>query len=417
MATINEILGTIGQSGALASRRPKLPVHPTRLPSFNNEIMKIGGLAGGRVYELYAPFSAGKSTLKQIFYADYQAEGFVAADMDAEAAAQTETDIENKKSWMESLGINTEELIMPNFSSAEDCFETTKRLIVAGVNIIGIDTVAVLQPENMAFRLEESANMKEKLDLAMVLTIGFNGLVGGFTLRPLDAPQKIDKSRAGWKTRNYIPIPQERLQFLAQHGVTVSDPYFHKLWYYDCAIIGVNHAKDMIGVLYGDPTYTPGGKSLGFHSSVRIGMTKPVSSKEKVKMGDYEVPLYRKTRITAPKNKLAAPFGEMSLRIYQNGQVEEDVPFFVIAERKGLIEITGRNVRFLVGEDKDKMMKKVDFENYVAENPEFLQLVDEEVEVMPESAKIDLFAPQVEKPSLGGIDISTIKSSVSLTDS
>ena len=264
-------------------------------------------------------------------------------------------------------------------SSEDDVFELIKKLIVAGVNIIGIDTVAVLQPEMMIFREEEYVKMNEKMDLPKVLTNGFNGIVGGFSVKQPDAPAKLPDKVT--KSKYYIPISKERLEILREHGVTVSDIYSHKLWYYDCAIIGVNHAKNMIGVMYGDPTYTPGGAALGFHSSVRIGMTKPAKSKEKVKIGDYEVPLYRKTTIAAAKNKLAAPFGEMTLRIYQNGRVEEDLPFAILAERKNLISISGRSVVIQVGEYKGTAMKRADFETWIAEYPEFLDLVEDEVEV------------------------------------
>jgi len=387
MADINQILAAIGQSGAIASNRPKLYVTPTRLPGFNNEVMKTGGLVGGRIYELYAPNSAGKSTLKSIFYADYQRAGKIAADIDSEASTQTETEIEEKQSWLATLGVNTENLIMPNFSSAEDCFDVIKRLIVAGVNIIGIDTIAVLQPESLAYRAEETANMREKLDLATILKYELDGIVGGFALKKHDASNKIDKSRVGWKERNYIPISNEVLQRLANCGVTIRDIYFHKLWYYDCAIVAVNHAKDMIGVLYGDPTYTPGGKSLGFHSSVRIGMTKPVSSKEKIKVGMTEVPAFRQTRVVAAKNKLAAPFGEMTLRVYQTGMVQEDIPFSVLAEQKGLVQTTGRSVTILVGQYAGTVMRKTDFEQWVAENPAFLEMVDESLQTLPDATE------------------------------
>lgn len=400
MASVNDILDSIGQKGALASKRPKLPITPTRLPSMNNEVLKLGGIAGGRVYELYAPPSAGKSTLKQLWYADYQAVGKIAADFDVEAASQTETNLNDTIGWMQGLGVDTNKLIMPNFGSAEDCFETVKRLIIGGVNIIGIDTVAVLQPEKLIFRgdkskpgeSDQSVSMNEKMELPKALTIFFNEIVGGFAVKDI-------------KTGKYMQIPAHILRHLAEHGVTVSDTTIHKLWYYDCALIGVNHAKNMIGVMYGDPTYTPGGVALGFHSSVRIGMTKPVKSKEKVKVGDYEVPLFRVTRISAAKNKLAAPFGEMSLRVYQDGRVQEDVPFFVLAEQKGLVSTTARNVTIIVGEFAGTTLKKPDFENWVAENPEFLQLVDDEVEVEA-PLKLDLSLPSINTTSL---DLSAVK--------
>jgi recombination protein RecA len=385
MSSVTDILSAIGQKGAIAASRPPLLITPTRLPGFNAEVLGTGGLAGGRVYELYAPPSAGKSTLAQIICADYQRQGKIAAYIDAEATTQTETSLEERKSWMQNLGVNLDELIMPNFGSAEECFELVFKMIVAGANIIVIDTVAVLQPMGLIVREEQEAKMNERMILPKALTGFFNGLVGGFSVRSAK-----DK---------FIPIPDSRLSWLRSHGVTVTNPSIHKLWYYDCAIIGVNHAKTMIGVLYGDPTYTPGGASLGFHSSIRFGMTAPVKSKEKVKIGDYEVPLFRKTRVVAAKNKLANPFGEISLRVYQDGRVAEDIPFFVAAEKQGLVSTTARSVTVLVGDHAGLTMKKVEFENWVAENPDFLNQIDSEVEVEEApSAKISFSLPEKKEP-------------------
>jgi len=406
MSSVNEILDAIGQKGALAERRPPLTVTPTRLPTFNTEVMKTGGMVGGRVYELYAPSSAGKSTLAQMICADYQAAGKIAAYLDAEATTQTETNLEERRSWMENLGVDPKKLIMPNFGSAEDAFELVFKLVIAGANIIVIDTVAVLQPRGLIFREETEAKMNERMILPKALTQFFNGLVGGFSVKGKDSKP--------------LPIPAERLSWLAQHGITVTDRNIHKLWYYDCAVIGVNHAKTMIGVMYGDPIYTPGGDALGFHSSARIGMTKPVKSKEKVKVGDYEVPLYRKTRLAAAKNKLSAPFGEMSIRVYQDGRIVEDVPFFVTAEARGLVSTTARSVTIMVGEDAGTVMKKSDFENWVAENPEFLNLVDDAVEPAEEVPKEKISwalgtssTPNPEPPKLSLSPMSAIKDQIS----
>ena len=362
MATVNDILAAIGQKGAVAEHRPVLTTTKTRFPTLNNEVLRLGGVAGGRIYELYAPASAGKSTLSQIICADYQREGKIAVYFDAEATTQTEVDTDHNKVWMENLGVNRQELIMPNFGSAEDLFEIVKSLVVLGANIICIDTVAVLQPEAVIFREEQKLKMNESTMLAKTLKAGFGELIGGFAAR-----------KAVGKTDVFIEVPKEIQNNLWSHGVKISDPKVHKLWYYDCAIIGVNHAMDMIGVMYGDPTYTPGGKALGFQSSIRLGLSKPLKSKEKAKINGVDVPLYRKTTVVAAKNKLAAPFGEMGMRVYYDGRVEEDIPLAVLAEKKGLIEVTGRTVTILVGEFEGEKMNKGKFEEWVGENPEFLE--------------------------------------------
>lgn len=370
MSSIVDLMDAIDQKGAIAENRPKLYVTPTRLAGFNTEVLRTGGMVGGRIYELYAPNSAGKSTLAQIICADYQKAGKLAVYFDVEGTTQTETKIEEKAGWMQSLGIDTDNLLMPSFGSAEDLFGQVKKLIIAGANVIVIDTVAVLQPEAMIFRENENMKMNETQERAKVLTRFFNDIDGGFAVKD--------------KSGKFIPIKKEIIDTFKSHGVKITNPLIHKLSYYDCAIIGINHAKTMIGVLYGDPIYTVGGDGLGFHSSIRLGMTKPTKSKEKIKRGDYEVPLFRKTRLVAAKNKLSSPFGEMTLKVYADGRVQEDIPMYLAAEAKGIVEVGTRQITFLVGSRAGEKMKRVDFESFISEDEEYLPMLGSDYEIESE---------------------------------
>jgi len=392
MATVQQILDAINQKGAVASCQPPLVITPTRFVSLNNEVLRLGGVAGGRIYELYAPTTAGKSTLALAICADYQSQGKLAAYLDVEGTTQTRTIYENGTSWMENIGVDENSLIFPTFGSAEDLFEIVKHLIMLGVNIICIDTVAVLQPSDVIFRDEERMNMNERGLLAKALTAFFNGLVGGFGVRVKKA-----------KTTSFLEVPRFAQERMRECGITIRDLKTHRLAYYDSAIIGVNHSKNMIGVMYGDPTYTPGGVALGMQSSVRIGATKPTKSKEKIRLGNSEVPMFRKSTWTAAKNKLASPFGQMAINIYYDGRIEEDVTYTEIALQKGLISIIGRTVTLEVGEDSGKKMSKADFELYASENPEFLDALNLEVsdEAIEEPRKIDIKSLFKTKSDLG----------------
>ena len=192
-----------------------------------------------------------------------------------------------------------------------------------------------------------------------------------------------------------IPIAKEKVAFLEINGMRIKDINIHKLKYYDCILVATNHAKTMIGVMFGDPITTSGGDALGLASHVRLGLTKPTKSEEKITIDGIDRPLYRKTRIVAAKNKLASPFGEMSIRVYQDGRVEEDIPYYEIAKEKGLVSVKGKDVIILVEGYNNITMKKVEFENWIAENPEFLKMVDasmtiEQLEVEEPKQKIAL---------------------------
>jgi hypothetical protein len=137
-------------------------------------------------------------------------------------------------------------------------------------------------------------------------------------------------------------------------------------------------------------------------------MTKPSRSKEKIRVGDTDVPLFRRTTLTAAKNKLASPFGEMGLKIFQDGRIEEDVLYSVKAEKLGLIEVSGRTVRIIEGEFKGSKMNRNEFEQWVSENPAFLDTITDEVEIVdepvpqPPAKKLPLSFFKPADPSDGG---------------
>jgi len=354
---LSNALKNIGQQNAVARNRSKSArIFPTGLNKFDNEVLGTGGLVSGRFYELYAKASAGKTSLALKIIAHFQKQQLLCSFIDAEGALSV-------GDWVKNIGVDIDALIMPEIQTGESAFKIAKTLIASGVNLIAIDTLATLLPETMLARDNELAKMNENQARAKMLTVGLNDIVGGFRA-------KRTKSTG---SEEIMEISPERYTYLTEKcGFHIPDKTFHKLNYYDCVFIGINHAKTMIGVMYGDPTYTPGGDAANFHSSIRIGMSEPLKSKTTSidPVSGAVVPEFRKTRVTAAKNKLAPPFNEVTLKIYRDGRIVEDVVFWQEAVKLGLVDATAQTV---VIKQNGKKFRKKHFELWAVENPDFFQ--------------------------------------------
>lgn len=361
MVNYQEALKNLGQLNATAlNRKRHVKVFPTGLPKFDAEVLGTGGFVAGKIYEFYAKHSAGKTSLALKIAGYFQKQQLLAAYLDAEEALYLGND--ESQNWVEGLGVDLNSLIMPNFQSGEQAFAQIKTMIASGINLIITDTIAALQPEAMIMREEEKVKMNEKLELPAMLTNEIKDLIAGF-----------QASRVAGKSKVKMEIPPDRYDYLTKDlKMSIQNKLIHKLSYYDCVVIGINHAKAAIGVLHGDPVYSPGGAALGFYSSVRIGMGDPFSSKEKVvdPVSGLTVPLFRKTMVRSSKNKQAPPFNSIALKIYRDGRVEEDIVFWQEAVKLGLCESTQRTVTIIA--TSEKFMKK-EFELWAVDHPDFFK--------------------------------------------
>jgi hypothetical protein len=139
----------------------------------------------------------------------------------------------------------------------------------------------------------ESLKMNQRLERAKMFTILFNDLMGGFQVKH---PQK---GKGMVKNGD---------------GTTL-----HKIYDKKACLIFINHAKDKIGVMFGERTYTPGGDAINFASSIRLGMSYMKKSRKKDERGQ---PVFKIIRIKAPKNKLAPPLCETDIRMFRDGHLE-----------------------------------------------------------------------------------------------
>jgi len=189
-----------------------------------------------------------------------------------------------------------DKLILPEFNLGEDALYKLKLLIASDAcDIIVVDSMPALQPGGMSEQTEAvSLKMNQRLERAKMFTIFFNDLMGGF------------KVKSPIKGKGFIKDP-----------TTGND--VHKIYNKKCTLIFINHAKDKIGVMFGERTYTPGGDAINFASSIRLGMSYMKKSKKKDENGQ---PLFKQVRVKAPKNKLAPPLCEYDLKLWRDGKVE-----------------------------------------------------------------------------------------------
>ena len=205
----------------------------------------IGGVPRGRVVEIFGPESSGKTTLALHIIAEAQRLNGGAAFVDAEHALDPK--------YAESLGVNVDNLLISQPDTGEQALDITEVLVRSGaVDVVVIDSVAALVP-----RAEIEGEMGEP-------TMGLQARLMSQALRKLTAA--ISKSRT--------------------------------------SVVFINQIREKIGVMFGNPETTTGGRALKFYASVRLDIRKIASIKEGDKVTGARV------RVRVVKNKVAAPFRE-----------------------------------------------------------------------------------------------------------
>ncbi|MER3425730.1 MAG: recombinase RecA [Thermus sp.] len=212
----------------------------------------IGGIPRGRVIEIYGPESGGKTTLALTIIAQAQRLGGLAAFVDAEHALDPQ--------YAARLGVDVENLLVSQPDTGEQALEIVELLARSGaVDVVVVDSVAALVP-----KAEIEGEMGDS-------HVGLQARLMSQALRKLTAV--LSKSNT--------------------------------------AAIFINQVREKVGVMYGNPETTPGGRALKFYSSVRLDVRK---SGGPIKEGNEAVGI--KVKVKVVKNKLAPPFREAELEIY-----------------------------------------------------------------------------------------------------
>lgn len=245
----------------------------------------VGGLPRGRIVEIFGPESSGKTTLTLHVIAEAQKLGGICAFIDAEHAMDPE--------YAKKLGVNINELLISQPDNGEQALEITESIVRSGkVDVLVIDSVAALTP-------------KDEIE----------GDMGA---------QHVGK--------------QARLMSQALRKLTA---IAHKS---NTVIIFINQIRMQIGVMFGNPETTPGGKALKFYSSVRIDIRKIAQ----IKKGDDVVGARTKVKIV--KNKVAAPFKTTEFDIMYNEGISKQGELLALGEKFKLIQKTGSSYAY--GEEK-----------------------------------------------------------------
>ena len=241
----------------------------------------VGGLPRGRVVEIYGPESGGKTTLTLHVIAEAQKMGGIAAFIDAEHALDP--------SYARKLGVDVDNLLVSQPDNGEQALEIAEALIRSGgVDIVVIDSVAALVP-----KAELEGEMGEP-------QMGLQARLMSQALRKLTAI--VSKSRT--------------------------------------CLIFINQIREKIGVMFGNPETTTGGRALKFYSSIRLDIRRIQSIKE----GDRVVG--SRTRAKVVKNKVAAPFREAEFDILYGEGVSREGDLLDLGVTRNVLEKSGTWISF-----------------------------------------------------------------------
>ena len=291
----------------------------------------VGGFPRGRVVEIYGPESGGKTTIALHAIAQAQKNGGAAAFIDAEHAMDA--------LYAQKLGVNTDELLVSQPDSGEQALEIAEVLVRSGaIDILVVDSVAALVP-----KAELEGDMGDSLP-------GLQARLMSQALRKLTAI--VSKSNT--------------------------------------CMVFINQIREKIGVMFGNPETTTGGRALKFYSSVRVEIRRASSIK------DGDVVIGNRTRVKIVKNKVAPPFREAEFDIIYNQGISYEGDLLDQAVEKRLIDKSGswfsyKGERMGQGRDNAKQ--------FLRDHPEDAKEIDvklREMLTLPGSA-----APETEKAAAG----------------
>lgn len=258
-----------------------------------DEALGIGGLPRGRIIEIYGPESSGKTTLSLHVIAEAQKLHGVCAFIDAEHAMDPE--------YAKNLGVKLEELLISQPNTGEQALEIVESLVRSGkIDVIVIDSVAALTPKD---EIEGEMGAHHVGKQARLMSQALRKLTG-----------IVSKSKT--------------------------------------VVIFINQIRMQIGVMFGNPETTPGGKALKFYTSVRLDIRRIAQ----IKKGDEVVG--GRHRVKVVKNKIAAPFKTTEFDLIYNEGISREGELLALGEKYGFVAKAGASYSYTPpGGDESTVVK------------------------------------------------------------
>ena len=324
---IHQITKQYGQGTIIKlGENPTMQVSAVSTGSLTLDLaLGIGGLPRGRIIEIYGPESSGKTTVALHVVAEAQKKGGTAAFIDAEHALDPY--------YAKKIGVHTGDLLVSQPDSGEQALEIAEALVRSGaVDIVVVDSVAALVPQ-------------QEIDGEMgAAHVGLQARLMSQALRKLSGI--VSKSNA--------------------------------------IVIFINQLREKVGISYGNPEVTPGGRALKFYASVRIEVRRG----EALKNGTEQYGNHVKCKVV--KNKVAPPFRVAEFDILFGQGISKSGELIDIGTNLEIVEKSGswfsiNGTRIAQGKDNAR--------KYIEEHPEYMEMIEQKIRAM--SDQLDLGAGEV----------------------
>ena len=298
---------------------PKVSINAIPTGSIGLDMaLGVGGIPRGRIIEIFGPESSGKTTLASHIVAEAQKLGGICAYIDAEHAMDPE--------YTKKLGVKIADLLVSQPDTGEQALEIVESLVRSGkIDVIVVDSVAALTP-------------KDEIE----------GDMGAYHVG---------------KQARLMSQALRKLTAIVAKSKTV--------------VIFINQIRMQIGVMFGNPETTPGGKALKFYTSVRLDIRKIAQ----IKKGEDVVG--SRTRVKVVKNKVAAPFKQTEFDIIYNEGISKEGEIIALGEKFKIMEKAGNSYFYLpAGEEKEKVKLGVGYDNtrtFLKENSKIAEQILKEI--------------------------------------
>jgi len=281
--TLKQIKSKFGDDSIMKlGEKPKVDVNAIPTGSIGlDAALGVGGMPRGRIIEIFGPESSGKTTLSLHVIAEAQKRGGICAFIDAEHAMDPE--------YAKRLGVKIDELLISQPDNGEQALEIVESLVRSGkMDVIVIDSVAALTP-------------KDEIE----------GDMGAYHVG---------------KQARLMSQALRKLTSIVAKSKTV--------------VIFINQIRMQIGVMFGNPETTPGGKALKFYTSVRLDIRRIAQ----IKKGE-EI-MGGRTRVKVVKNKVAAPFKQTEFDLMYNEGISREGEIIALGEKMDIISKSGNSYSY-----------------------------------------------------------------------